>query len=100
MLSLDDPRWRTLHGGYRLLYDPTPALRRLAAEWENAPAWEELWNELHHQGDVGEASYAALTVIAELARAVASRGWNVYALAATIETERHAQRNPSLPTWL
>jgi hypothetical protein len=100
MLSLDDPRWRTLHGGYRQPYDPTPALRGLAAEWVNEPAWEQLWNELHHQGDVGEASYAALTVIAELARRVPSRGWSVYALAATIETQRHARRNPPLPDWL
>lgn len=99
-LSLDDRRWRTLRGGYRVPYDPTPALRRLAAEWVNVPAWEELWNELHHQGDVDEASYAALTVIVDLAQRVPARGWNVYALAATIETERHARDNPGLPDWL
>jgi hypothetical protein len=99
-LSLDDPRWRTLRGGYRLPYDPTPALRSLAAEWVNEPAWEELWNELHHQGDVDEASYAALTVIVDLAKLVPSRGWSVYALAATIETERQARDNPPVPVWL
>ncbi|HEX5830362.1 MAG TPA: hypothetical protein VFY16_05225, partial [Gemmatimonadaceae bacterium] len=100
MLSLDDPRWRTLHGGYRQPYDPTPVLRGLATEWADEQAWEELWAELHHQGDVGEASYAALTVIADLARRVPARGWSVYALATTIETERHARRNPPLPGWL
>src|SRR6185369_13444933 len=25
--------------------------------------WDELWNELHHQGNVGEASYAAVTPV-------------------------------------
>ena len=77
MLSLDDPRWRTLRGGYRVPYDPTPALRRLAAEWVNEPAWEELWNELHHQGDLDEASYAALTVIVNLAQRRARRNHRV-----------------------
>jgi hypothetical protein len=62
--------------------------------------WRELWNELHHQGDVGEASYAALPVLVELAHQASARDWNIYALAATIETERHASRNPPIPTWL
>lgn len=100
MLTLDDPRWSSLQGGYRLPYDATPALRRLADDWTDRSAWEELWNELHHQGDVGEASYAALPVLVELARGADERGWKVYALAVTIETERHATRNPPLPSWL
>ena len=100
MVSLDDPRWQTLAGGYRTLYDPTPALRRLASDWQDASAWEDLWGELHHQGDVGEASYAAVPVLIAQAAQVARRGWNVYALAATIESERHARRNPPLPNWL
>jgi len=100
MLTLDDPRWSSLRGGYRVPYDATPVLRRLAGDWADRAAWEELWNELHHQGDVDEASYATLPVLVELARRARKRDWNVYALAATIETERHARRNPPLPTWL
>lgn len=100
MLSLEDPRWSSLHAGYRILYDPRPALRRLSADWNDRQAWDELWNELHHQGDVGEASYAALSILAELAAKVTTRGWSVYALAATIEIERHAARNPPVPIWL
>ncbi len=100
MLSLDDPRWRALAGGYRLPYDPTPALRRVASDWHDASAWEDLWGNLHHQGDVGEASYAAVPLLVALAGPVSLRGWNVYALAATIESERHARRNPPVPGWL
>ncbi len=100
MLPLDDPRWSSLHGGYRLPYDARPALRRLALDWTDRAAWEELWSELDHRGDVGEASYAALPVLVELARDARTREWNVYALAATIETERHARRNPPLPAWI
>ena len=100
MLSLDDSRWATLTGGYHDRYDASPALRRLHADWTDAGAWEELWGELHHQGDVGEASYAAVPVLVALGRAAPARDWNLYALAATIETERHRRGNPPVPGWL
>jgi len=63
-------------------------------------AWQELWSELHHQGDVGEASYAA---VPHLVRIHAARGvadWNTYALAACIEEARRVGKNPPLPPEL
>jgi hypothetical protein len=63
-------------------------------------AWNELCTELHHQGDVGEASYATVPL---LARVHATRGvpdWNTYALAVMIEEARGSCRNPPLPAWL
>ena len=99
-LSPDDPRWQSLVGGYRVAYDPRPALRVLDADFEDKAAWEELWGELHHQGDVGEASYAALPSLVALGGRAAARDWNLYALAATIEVERHRHSNPELPAWL
>jgi hypothetical protein len=59
-------------------------------------AWEKLWQELHHQGDVGEA-------VPELVRVHRMRGvpdWNTYALVATVEEARHSGRNPAVPDWL
>ena len=53
----DDDRWHKLRGGYKVEYDPRPALKRLISKTEIEAAWHELWEELHHQGDVGEASY-------------------------------------------
>lgn len=99
-LSLDDPRWRSLAGGYGTAYDPRPALRALEANVQDDGAWKELWGELHHQGDVGEASYAALPTLVTLGERAAARDWNLYALAATIEVERHRHSNPDLPAWL
>jgi len=76
-MDFSDKRWVGLKGGYGRPYDPRGALRRLEAETAVAEAWSELWNELHHQGDVGEASYAAV-----------------------IEEARSNKRNPPLPAWL
>jgi hypothetical protein len=100
MPSFDDSRWAGLSGGYRIPYDPRPALRRLEANWRDEAAWSELWNELHHQADVGEASYAAVPALVAIGRSVPERGWNFYGLVATIEAERHARDNPAIPNWL
>jgi hypothetical protein len=97
MLSLSDPRWRELEGGYRESYDASDALTRME---RGEAVWDELWQELHHQGDVGVASYAAIPQIVRICGSWNSRDWNLYALAATIEIERHRKNNPELPGWL
>lgn len=99
-MLLTDSRWSTLAGGYRLPYDPRPSLSKLVANVDTASAWEELWNNLHHQGDVGEASYATLTALVDLYRSENVPDWNLFALSATIEVERHRKGNPPLPEWL
>src|SRR5262249_51956650 len=99
-MNFDDPRWEGLQGGYRIPYDPRNALRSLENKTNVDQAWGELWNELHHQGDVGPASYAA---VPELVRIHASRtipDWNVYAIVAIIEQARYEDRNPEIPPWL
>lgn len=100
MLDLEDDRWDVLTGGYGGPYDPRDALEDLEANEDTKSAWAELWEELHHQGDVGTASYAAVCVIADLlARGVLS-DWNGYALAVTIEMQRSENGNPELPDWI
>ena len=97
MLSLTDTRWHSLKGGYRVPYDSSDALRRLE---QGRDVWDELWQELHHQGDVGEASYAAVPQIVRICGNAARRDWNPCALAALIEVERHRTSNPPIPYWL
>jgi len=94
-----EPNWTHMQGGYGVPYDPRPAIERLRQDPLDRGAWDELWNELHHQGDVGEASYAALPLLVD-ACASGPRDWNLYALVATIEVERHRAANPPLPQWL
>ncbi len=97
MLPLNDPRWKTLTGGYRVPYDASVPLARLE---RGEDVWDELWEELHHQGDVGDASYASVPHLVRICGALPRRDWNVYALVSTIEVERHRKSNPPLPEWV
>ncbi|CAN5137802.1 hypothetical protein BH10PSE4_BH10PSE4_05660 [soil metagenome] len=97
-MDLTDERWAVLLGGYRQPYDVRPALLRFEAG--DVAVWNDLWQELHHQGDVGEASYAAIPEIVRAYAAQSRPDWNVFALAATIEEARHSAGNPTLPAWL
>ncbi len=97
LLSLDDPIWPTLEGGYRTPYDVAEALKAMQA---GEDVWHELWEELHHQGDVGVASYAAVPQLVHLLGGADAREEDFYALIALIELERHRKHNPPLPAWL
>jgi len=97
LLPLSDPKWKELTGGYKIPYDASVALSRLE---RGEDVWNELWQELHHQGDVGEASYAAVPHIVRIAAKLSRRDWNLYGLLSTIEIERHRKSNPPLPPWL
>jgi hypothetical protein len=100
MLRLDDKRWRELSGGYRMPCDPRPLLAKLEAGQNTEAVWHELWGELHHQGDVGDASYAAVPQIARIYRHHDAVDWNTYAIVAIIDLARGRGRNPTVPDWL
>lgn len=100
MASAEDDRWANLTGGYRTKYDPRPALQKLELGSDAKAAWEELWEELHHQGDVGEASYAAVPRLVEIYRKHPTLDWNTYALVSIIELARTEPGNPAVPDWL
>ena len=98
MLPLDDFRWKTLAGGYRVPYDVSVPLRALFERGASKELWDELWQELHHQGDVGPASYAAVSHLLEFARRSPRLDWNVFGLIAVIELQRPS--NPGVPGFL
>jgi hypothetical protein len=100
MFDLDDERWNHLAGGYKSPFDPRPALAKLENQRDTTTAWEELWEELHHQGDVGDASYAAVPELVRIHRRRGVADWNTYAMAAIIELARTERGNPEVPEWL
>jgi len=100
MLSFDDERWKHLMGGYKVPFDPRPSLRKLENQQDAATAWEELWEGLQHQGDVGDASYAAVPELVRIHRSGDAADWNLYAMVAIIELARGESQNPEVPDWL
>jgi hypothetical protein len=100
MLSLDDNRWPKLLGGYRVPFDVRPLLSKLEKAKDTEPVWEELWSELHHQGDIGEASFAAVPHLVRIYRKRGIIDWNTFAIAAVIELARKEGSNPDVPDWL
>jgi hypothetical protein len=102
-LNLDDSKWSVLEGGYkRSIYDASVALKQLErAEtlYEGDVIYKELWNELHHQGDVGLASYYAVPHLVRIAKQKRLIDCNVLSLVSVIEIQRH-KNNPRVPDKL
>ena len=100
MLPLNDSRWLTFEGGYRVACDASALLRTLEAapdaEAEGA-AWDELWTELYHQGDVGAATYHAVPHVVRIAASKPALSVNPFAFVAAVEAARHRPGNPPLP---
>jgi hypothetical protein len=99
MLSLDDERWSNLKGGYRKPYDPRPEFESLRDASRRGKSWKTLWDELHHQGDVDTASYAAVPHLVAIYIQSGVPDWNAYGLVGCIELERE-RNNPEIPEWL
>jgi hypothetical protein len=101
MISLKSDIWKTLFGGYKIVYDASAPLKKFeASDKIDESIWDELWNELHHQGDVGEASYA---VIPHLIRIYSEKHWidsNLPSFVAVVEYCRLKGNNPDVPNWL
>jgi hypothetical protein len=100
MSSFDDKRWSDLKGGYRTKFDPRPLLTKLETGKDTETVWHALWEGLHHQGDVGEASYAAVPQLVRIHRRRGVADWNTYAIIAIIELARGQGANPEVPEWL
>ena len=99
-MDLDDRIWSTAAGGYKIPYNASRALRKLKAainpeEWR--PIFEELWENLHHQGDVGLASYLAIPQLVSICIEKNSTDWNFIGLCVAIENCRLNDKNPELP---
>ena len=100
-MELDDRNWGLFEGGYRIPYDASRPLRKLKdAEdaKERQEILDELWENLHHQGDVGVASYLAVPHLIDICIENKSLDWNFIGLCVTIENCRLNGKNPELPS--
>ena len=99
MLKLNDPKWKTLNGAYRHKYDASIRLKELQATNDKEVInniLKEFWVELHHQGNVDLASYFSLPHLIRIGIEKKLSNWDIPALVATIEVQRHGN-NPPIP---
>jgi hypothetical protein len=68
MLSFNGELWERLTGGCKGSLRPLTIFAQLESQQDTAAAWEELWEELHHQSNVGVASYAAVPELVRIHR--------------------------------
>lgn len=106
MIELDDPRWQKLSHAYGCAADTPELLRQLAsatgpkAGYDSEP-WFTLWSSLCHQGDVYDASYAALPHIVDIAcNAKEPIDFGLFQLPAAIEIARSGGNGPPVPVDL
>ncbi len=99
-MDLDNRTWASLEGGYRIPYNasrPLKKLRDAARQNEFEVIFSELWENLHHQGDVGTASYLAIPQLVSICISKKSLDWNFIGLCVLIEHCRLNGRNPEVP---
>jgi hypothetical protein len=66
MLTLTDPLWQKLGSAYRK-QDVAKLLSELAEAWDKEKATSLFWDELHHQGTLYGATYAAVPHLIKMA---------------------------------
>ena len=91
MRTLDDVVWKNLTGGYHIPYDASIALKKLedsSNEKEEEIIWEELWDELHHQGDIGTASLLTIPQLIRIYKIKNRANYQLFAFITTIELAR------------
>jgi hypothetical protein len=98
---LDDPRWSRYRGGYNgTPFDVVALIRRLQQKGASDPFWELVWAELHHQGDVGEASYALVPYLVEYQSRQRDIDEQLFHYRVVVELAQPENDNPPIPREL
>lgn len=100
LLSLDDPRWAAYRSGYRVPFDVVSLIRRLQREGTSIQFWDLVWNELHHQGDVGEASYGLVPYLVEYQSHQRALDEQLFHYCVVVDLAQPENNNPPIPPEL
>ena len=100
-MDLNSQIWSTLEGGYRIPYDASVVLKELKSTSDVKiieHIFCELWDNLHHQGDVGVGSYLSSISLIDICIEKKSFDWNYIGLCLVIEHCRRSGNNSELPS--
>lgn len=100
LFPLNDLRWAAYRGGYRVPYDVVPLIQQLQKEGTSEKFWELAWQELHHQGDVGEATYAVVPYLVDYQTRQRGIDEQVFHFCVVVELARLENENPPVPQEL
>ena len=100
LLPLDDSHWATYRSGYRITYDAVPIIRQLQTEGATEKFWEEVWSELHHQGDVGEATYALVPYLVDYQSQQRELDEHLFHFCVLVDLQQPKNNNPPIPPEL
>ncbi|MBC7948679.1 MAG: hypothetical protein H7Y42_12400 [Chitinophagaceae bacterium] len=99
-MDLDSPSWRSLYGGNKIPYNaslPLKKLRDAVKPEEVSVILDALKENLHHNGDVGTASYAAIPQLVAICITKRSFDSRYIGLCLLIELCRIEKHNPEVP---
>ena len=101
LLPLDDSRWSEYRDAYRRApCDAVEWIRELQDKGTSDEYWKKIWNELHHQGDVGEASYAIVPYFVEYQSNQKYVDEQLFHFAVVVDLAQSEDHNPPIPKEL
>jgi hypothetical protein len=100
MLPLDDPKWKTLCGGYKVAYDPSNSLAQLWLARTRPPLGRNCGKSCTIKATLVTRPMHQFRISFKFKKKLAAWIGTPTALIATIEIERHRQKNPPIPDWL
>lgn len=98
-MALHSVPWDRLTDGYREFHGPRALIKALQSRRNLLATWDTIWDRMHHQGNVGTASYVLVPALVEACQS-RKRSWATYGYAALMEDCREDRRNPEVPDWL
>lgn len=99
LIDLADPIWEKIDYGYDEYNSKLVEwLNTIQSEPVEASHWDFLWEELHHQNDVWEASYAVIPYLLEYSKKFNDFTWHIFGFASVVELARLDIENPAIPS--
>jgi len=100
MITIEELNKKELYGGYGVKCDAARLVSAVLTEPEKSDSWNEFWQELYHQADIGDASLAVIPILVQGLIEKNYRAEHLWAYVSSIEIVKGRRNNPDVPEWL